>query len=183
MKKTIIAASLAALLLTSCGAEPIIIVNDSADQTIVNENYEAPVIIEGQPGNVLFVDSCWFGEDVTFKCDEGCRVFFSAGSAFTEGAEVIFDTDLKEATLETSLPRVITGAPVKVKADAAYAVHVIELDSVTINGEEYTMEDCTAAVVDNTVVDLDPEAEYNAFAVTRWWENGEEKMLIYAISE
>jgi len=162
--------------------ELTISVGEGEELTFENMYYGDILTVEGA-GAVNFVN-CGFEKGIDFDGAFGSRIVVSEGCEFAPDTFVWLLHEDTEATLEDSLPRVISlGAPVELAGESMGTLVGIGLDSVTFNGEVYTIDGCELALSEagDSFVEFDPSAEYDSIAVARWWENGEEQLFVYAL--
>ena len=153
----------------------------AADETLYIENmiFAEPVTVSGNYGQIMFAN-CEFASDVINAADQFTRVLILPDS--TVNGKLILKNNVKEATLETPLPKYITFVPADVVCDDCAGAVVTMGDFETVfNGDTYHLSDA-ALFYDNTK----PEAglvpyegqEANCYVVAQWWEKGEKVMLV-----
>ncbi len=150
------------------------------EETVVADTvFEGDVTVSGDNAVITFVN-CKFGGNVVNTASEGTRVVIVGESEV--GGQLVFDNDVKEATIETSLPKFIVDTNADVVCEDCVGTVVAAGDyEITFNGEKYRIADA------ELYYDADnPDAgfvayegqEANILIVAQWWENGEKVMFI-----
>ncbi len=145
--------------------------------------FDGDVIVSGDNA-VLALNNCVVNGDIILTANEGTRVILTGTTVV--GSCVQRNT-IKEATMEYSLPKFLTDAPVElVLEDCVGAVVTLGDFSVVVNDRVYNMKDSQYFIdATNSEVALLPyegqEASYCIIA--RWWEGGEEVLMVLAESE
>ena len=158
---------------------------DCTEESVVIENliFSEPLTLNVQAGSTVQLLNCVFEQDVTYNGTSGSIVVFDEGCELAEDVVVHLVDPEKEATMDTTLPRIVTLHSLAV--DVAGRGNVVaagaELELV-INGQNYTVKDCQYTFDPETgeQVEADPSAEYNIFAVANWYENGEHVVFSFA---
>lgn len=162
--------------------ELTITVGEGEELTFENVYYGDILTVEGA-GVVNFVN-CGFERGIDFDGTFGSRITVSDGCEFAPDTCVWLLHEETEATMDDALPRVLAfGVPVELAGESMGAIVGVGQDSVVFNGETYTIEECENALNEagDAIVEFDPNAEYDSIAVSRWWENGEEQLFVYAL--
>ena len=162
--------------------ELVITVAEGEELAFENMYYGDILTVEGA-GVVSFVN-CGFEKGIDFDGSFGSRIVISDGCEFAPDTCVWLLHEETEATIDDTLPRVLTfGVPVELAGESMGTIVSVGMDSVTFNGETYTIDGCELALNEagDAIVEIDPSAEYDSIAVARWWENGEEQMFVYAL--
>ena len=165
------------------------VINCEAEKGIYVDNliYDDVVTINGVYNEIvsdIYFTNCRFNKDVVFNGMIGCRVYMLEGCEFAEGAKFILKSDTNDAVMDTMHPRVITYVPMEYESDTMGGVVYKNVPEGIVNGEKFTAADCEHGYNSTEgLIDFDPEADYNVFAMMRWWEDGEEQILTYAMTE
>ena len=110
------------------------------------------------------------------KGGEGARVIIAEDCKFAEDSECVIESSLKEATLETDLPKflIFCEAP-SVSCKNSGAVLTLSENEIEFNGEKYLIENAEYFNIDATdeIVPFSGQ-EANMHNVAKWTENGEE---------
>lgn len=160
--------------------ELTITVGEGEELTFENMYYGDILTVEGA-GVVSFVN-CGFEKGIDFDGTFGSRIVVSDGCEFAPDTFVWLLHEETEATIDDSLPRVMSfGVPIELAGESMGTLVGIGVDSVTYNGETYAVDSCELALSEagDSFVERDPAAEYNSIGVARWWENGEEILQAY----
>lgn len=170
--------------LSSCGktAATEYDITGKSDFSVADTSFDGDVVITGEGGSVTFVN-CAFNGKLINKGGEGARVILVDGCKFAEGSECVIDSSLKEATLETDLPKFLLfceAPPISCKNSGA--VLTLSENEIEFNGKKYSIEnaeyynnDATGEILPFT------GQEVNFHNVAKWTENGEEINLHLAI--
>lgn len=177
---------LCALCLPAAAAEPTVYpfsLSGGDFATVDGLTFDGDVIVSGDNA-VLALNNCVVNGDIILTANEGSRVILTGTTVV--GSCVQRNT-VKEATIDYSLPKFLTDAPVElVMEDCIGAVVTLGDFSVVVNDQVYSMKD-TQYFIDagSSEVALLPyegqEASYCIIA--RWWEGGEEVLMVLAESE
>ena len=92
--------------LSSCGKTEAVEydITGKSDFSVTDTTFNGDVVITGESGSVTFVN-CVFNGNIINKGGEGARVILVEDCKFAEDSECIIESSLKEATLETDLPK------------------------------------------------------------------------------
>jgi len=92
--------------LSSCGEKEAVEydITGKSDFSVADTTFDGDVVIKGEGGSVTFVN-CIFNGNIINKGGEGARVILVEDCKFAEDSECIIESSLKEATLETDLPK------------------------------------------------------------------------------
>ena len=135
------------------------------------------IVISGDNAQIVFVN-CTFSGNVVNTANVGTRVLLLESKVH---GSCVFDNDVKEATIETSLPKFLTDAPVNAIAEDC-AGNTIALGDflIAVNGKGYQMKDAEWFInSDGELVEYTgQEATY--VYVAQWWENGEKVFMVIA---
>ena len=93
-------------VLSSCGKNEAVEydITGKSDFSVSDTTFHGDVVITGEGGSVTFVN-CVFNGNVVNKGGEGARVILAEDCKFAEDSECIIESSLKEATMETDLPK------------------------------------------------------------------------------
>lgn len=164
-------------VLSSCGKNEAVEydITGKSDFSVADTTFDGDVVIIGEGGSVAFVN-CVFNGNIVNKGGEGARVMFAEDCKFSEDSECVIESSLKEATLETDLPKflIFCEAP-PISCKNCGAVLTLAENEIEFNGEKYHVEnaelfnnDATGEIVPFT------GQEVNFHNVAKWTENGEE---------
>lgn len=153
----------------------------AAEETLYLENliFNEPVTVSGDYGQIMFAN-CVFNADVINTADVYTRVFILPDCEIN--GNLILRNSVKEATLETALPKFITYVPAPVVSEDCVGV-VVALGTfdVEFNAETYHLTDSTlfydGTHPENGMVPYQGQ-EANLYMVGQWWENGEKTILV-----
>ena len=187
--KKILSLALAAVLLlalTACGngnAQAVEYdITGKGDFTVTDTTFNGDVVIKGEGGAVTFAN-CVFNGSLVNKGGEGARVYLMDDCTFADDAQCIIDSPLKEATLETDLPKflIFCKAP-SITCKNSGAVLTLAENEIEFNGAKHPIEsaefynnDATGEILPYT------GQEVNMHNVAKWTENGEEVLMHLAI--
>ena len=170
--------------LSSCGKNEAVEydITGKSDFSVTDTTFNGDVVITGEGGSVTFVN-CVFNGNIINKGGEGARVIFVDGCTFAEDTEGVIDSALKEATMETDLPKLLffCEAPA-ISCKNSGAVLTFSDYVIEFNGEKYAVENAELFNIDATgeIVPYTGQ-EANMHNVAKWTENGEEINLHLAI--
>ena len=151
---------------------------------ITGETYDQPLLINAVEGSTVLFSSCTFGQKIYFNGTGGSKAIFDADNTIAENVSITMFNEIKEATIDTPLPRVILLMPIPCFTPYQGTILASGISEMTIDGVKYTLETCKYGLeADDTVVPFDPNAGYNIFGVGTWWENGEKVILDFAAVE
>lgn len=145
------------------------------DFSVADTTFDGDVVITGEGGSVTFVN-CVFNGNIINKGGEGARVILVEDCKFAETSECVIDSSLKEATMETDLPKflIFCEAP-PISCTNSGAVLTLSENEIDFNGEKYPIENAELFNIDATdeIVPFSGQ-EANLHNVAKWTENGEE---------
>lgn len=170
--------------LSACGKREAVEydITGKSDFSVADTTFNGDVVITGEGGFVVFTN-CVFNGNIIHQGGEGARVMIAEDCKFAEDSTCVIESALKEATMETDLPKFLLfceAPPISCKnagAVLALSDHVIEF-----NGKNYPIEN--AELYNNEVTGEFVEfsgQEVNFHNVAKWTENGEEVNLHLAI--
>jgi len=171
-------------VLSSCGKNEAVEydITGKSDFSVADTTFDGDVVIIGEGGSVAFVN-CVFNGNIVNKGGEGARVMFAEDCKFSEDSECVIESSLKEATLETDLPKflIFCEAP-SVSCTNSGAVLTLSENEIEFNGEKYAIENAELFNIDTTdeIVPFSGQ-EANLHNVAKWTENGEEIRFHLAI--
>jgi len=170
--------------LSSCGKTEAVEydITGKSDFAVTDTTFHGDVVITGEGGSVTFVN-CVFNGNITNKGGEGARVILLEDCKFAEDAACVIESSVKEATLETDLPKflIFCEAP-SVSCKNSGAVVTLSEYVIEFNGEKYPVENAELFNIDATgeIVPFSGQ-EANMHNVAKWTENGEEIKFHLAI--
>ena len=170
--------------LSSCGKNDAVEydITGKSDFSVADATFNGDIVITGEGGSVTFVN-CVFNGNIINKGGEGARVILAEDCKFAEGAACVIESALKEATLETDLPKflIFCEAP-SVSCKNSGAVLTLSENEIEFNGEKYAIENAEFYNIDTTgeIVPYSGQ-EANLHNVAKWTENGEEVNFHLAI--
>jgi len=171
-------------VLSSCGKNEAVEydITGKSDFSVADTTFDGDVVITGEGGSVTFVN-CVFNGNIINKGGEGARVLLAEDCKFAEDSECIIESSVKEATMETDLPKflVFCEAP-SVSCINSGAVVTLSENEIEFNGEKYPVENAELFNIDATgeIIPYSGQ-EANMHNVAKWTENGEEINLHLAI--
>ena len=170
--------------LSSCGKNEAVEydITGKSDFSVTDATFDGDVLITGERGSVTFIN-CAFNGNIVNKGGEGARAILADGCKFAEDSECIIESSLKEATMETDLPKflIFCKAPA-VSCKNSGAVLTLSENEIEFNGKKYPIENAELYNNDATgeIVPFSGQ-EVNFHNVAKWTENGEEVNLHLAI--
>ena len=171
-------------VLSSCGKNEAVEydITGKSDFSVSDTTFHGDVVITGEGGSVTFVN-CVFNGNLINKGGEGARVILVEGCEFAENSECVIESSLKEATMETDLPKFLLfceAPPISCKNSGA--VLTLSENEIEFNGKKYLIENAEFYNNDATGEILPFSGqEVNFHNVAKWTENGEEVNLHLAI--
>lgn len=170
--------------LSSCGKKEAVEydITGKSDFSVADTTFNGDVVITGESGVVTFVN-CVFNGDIVHRGGEGARVILSEDCKFAEDSACVIESSVKEATLETDLPKfLIFGEAPPVTCKNSGAVLTFSENVIEFNGEKYPVENAELFNIDATgeIVPYTGQ-EANMHNVAKWTENGEEVHFHLAI--
>ena len=163
--------------LSACGKNGAVEydITGKSDFSVADTTFNGDVVITGEGGSVSFVN-CVFNGNIINKGGEGARVMLMGDCKFAEGSECVIDSSLKEATLDTDLPKflIFCEAP-SISCTNSGAVLTLAENVIEFNGEKHLIENAELFNDDATgeIVPFSGQ-EANLHNVAKWTENGEE---------
>ena len=172
------------LALSSCGNNEAVEydITGKTDFSVTDTTFSGDIVINGEGGSVTFIN-CVFNGKIINKGSEGARVIIAEDCKFAENSLCVIDSSLKEATMETDLPKflIFCKAP-SVTCKNSGAILTLSENEIEFNGKKYAIEnaelynnDATGEISDFT------GQEVNFHNVAKWTENGEEINIHIAI--
>ena len=163
--------------LSSCGKKEAVEydITGKSDFSVADTTFDKDVVITGNGGSITFVN-CVFNGNIINKGGEGARVILVDGCKFAEGSECVIDSSLKEATIETDLPKfLIFGEAPSISCKNSGAVLTLAENEIEFNGKKHVIENAELFNIDGTdeIVPFSGQ-EANFHNVAKWTENGEE---------
>lgn len=159
-------------------------ITGKSDFSVADTTFDEDVVITGEGGSVTFIN-CVFNKNVINKGGEGARVIFAENCKFAEDTECVIESSLKEATVETDLPKFLIFCKVpSISCKNSGAVLALAEYEIEFNGEKYAIENAEFFNIDTTdeIIPYTGQ-EANFHNVAKWTENGEEinfHLAIYA---
>ena len=170
--------------LSSCGKNEAVKydITGKSDFSVADTTFDGDVVITGEGGSVTFVN-CVFSGNIINKGGEGARVILAEDCKFAENSKCVIESSLKEATLETDLPKflIFCEAP-SISCKNSGSVLTLSENEIEFNGKKYPIENAEFFNNDATdeIVPFSGQ-EANMHNVAKWTENGEEINLHLAI--
>ena len=170
--------------LSSCGKKEATEydITGKSDFSVADTTFDGDVVIIGEGGAVTFIN-CVFNANIINKGGEGARAIFTEDCKFAENSKCMIESSLKEATLETDLPKflIFCEAP-PISSKNSGAVLTLSENEIEFNGAKYSIENAELFNNDATgeIVPFYGQ-EVNFHNVAKWTENGEEVNLHLAI--
>ena len=157
-------------------------ITGKSDLSVADTTFDGDVVITGEGGVITFVN-CVFNGNIINKGGEGARVILAEDCKFAQDSMCVIESSLKEATLETDLPKflIFCKAP-SISCKNSGAVLALADNEIEFNGKKYPIENAESFNIDGTseIVPYSGQ-EANFHNVAKWTENGEEINLHLAI--
>ena len=137
---------------------------DEQPNIIYGTKFRKPVIINVGEGITVDLIDCSFKKDIIINAGAGSTTSFLGMCRFAEGVNVIFN----QASEEPRMPKIIMHYNINVVPSGRAIVIAHSDETITVNGREYTFEDCryaVKAVNEGSLVELEEGKEYPAFGV------------------
>lgn len=165
-------------------AEYELYIGENQETCQSNFIYRDPVTVTGDNGQVAF-DNCIFYADVINAAETGTRVIILENCEFRNGAKCVFKNSVKEATVDTDLPKFFGYMPIEVVCEDCAGISLaMGTWNIVFNGEIYKLED-SDVFIDNAHPETGPVPytgqEANIHAVCQWFEKG--RKIIYLDAE
>lgn len=145
-------AVLTLIALSSCGKNEAVEydLTGKSDFSVADTTFDGDVVITGEGGAITFIN-CVFNANIINKGGEGARVIMVDGCKFAEDTTCIIDSSVKEATLETDLPKflIFCDAPA-ISCKNSGAVLTLSNNEIDFNGEKYSVENAELFNIDST---------------------------------
>lgn len=154
--------------------------NPGSEATVEGITFSGDVIVSGNNAK-LILSNCTILGDLILTSDTGTMVMLLGTTVM---GRCIQRNSVKEADIDYSLPKFASDAPVEVELeDCIGGVAALGSFPVVFGGRVYTMDDAQV-FFDSTTPEGEIVAyegqEANVFIVCRWWEGGEEVVLVIA---
>ncbi|MCQ2415698.1 MAG: hypothetical protein MJ063_06620 [Lachnospiraceae bacterium] len=164
--------------------EYTLFIGENQEDCQSNYIYNEPVIVTGDNGQMAF-DNCIFNADVINAAETGTRVIILENCEFRNGAKCVFKNSVKEATVDTDLPKFFGYMPIEVVCEDCAGISLaMGTWNIVFNGEIYKLED-SDVFIDNAHPETGPVPytgqEANIHAVCQWFEKG--RKIIYLDAE
>jgi len=137
---------------------------DEQPNIIYGTKFRKPVIMNVGEGITVDLIDCSFKKDIIINAGAGSTTSFLGMCRFAEGVNVIFN----QASEEPRMPKIIMHYNINVVPSGRAIVIAHSDETITVNGREYTFEDCryaVKAVNEGSLVELEEGKEYPAFGV------------------
>lgn len=176
MKKTgiLLIVILLAAMLWGCALPPGAVIYKAAKQyeydcdeqtnTIYGTVFRKPVTINVGEGDIVDLIDCVFKKDIIINAKAGSTTSFLGMCRFKDGVKVIFN----QASEEPQMPKLIMHHNINVVPSGRAIVIAQSDETITVNGKEYTFEDCryaAKAVDEGSLEEIDEDKEYSAFGI------------------
>jgi len=170
--------------LSACGKNEAVEydITGKSDFSVADTTFDGDVVITGKGGIIVFTN-CVFNGNIINKGEEGARVILMEDCKFAENSECVIESSVKEATMETDLPKFLVFCEVPpVSCENSGAVVTLSENEIEFNGEKYPIENAEL-FNDETTGEIVPYTGQEAIMhnVAKWIENGEEVNLHLAI--
>ena len=141
---------------------------------VENMIFNDDVTIYGNNVDIVFIN-CIFNGDIINRGELNTRVWIE--NTIVNG-KCIIENNLKEATLDTQLPKFLSfTTELDVVCEECYGSVIVAPDlSITFNGEKYDIEDsefCYDAETQDYVPYEGQKDDAEIFMIGQWWEDGE----------
>ncbi len=137
---------------------------DEQSNIIYGTVFRKPVTINVGEGITVDLIDCVFKKDIIINAKAGSTTSFLGMCRFAEGVEVIFN----QASEEPQMPKLIMHHNINVVPSGRAIVIAQSDETITVNGREYTFEDCryaVKAVDEGSLEEIEEGKEYPAFGV------------------
>ncbi len=142
---------------------------DEQSNIIYGTVFRKPVTINVGEGITVDLIDCSFKKDIIINAEAGSTTSFLGMCKFAEGVEVIFNQASEEMKMPIiEMPYNVMPYNVNIVATGRAIVIADSDRTITVNGKEYTFEDCryaVKAVNEGSLVELEEGKEYPAFGV------------------
>ena len=143
------------------------------ERTVENLIFDEDVTISGDFGIITF-ENCEFNGDIINTADQFTRVVLPDGT--TVNGNCVFKNATKEANMDYPMPKFMSPNALNIVCEDCIGSVVLTNaeNSVTFNGETYSMADVESYYVADTneLVPYEGQDASTLF-VGQWWENGE----------
>ena len=145
------------------------------ERYVENKVFTEDVVISGDNAQIIFVN-CTFLGDITNTADVATRVLIMESKVH---GSCIFVNQVKEATLETPLPKFLIDVPVNVVMEDCVGSAIALGDfMLVVNGKGYEMKNAEWFFTpEGELVEYNGQ-EANYLYVAQWWENGEKVFMV-----
>lgn len=141
--------------------------------------FEEDVTVSGNGSSVWFFN-CEFRGDVILSCDSYTWVWIMPDCVRADLTRYVIDCPVREADMMFSFPKFALFQPGDVVFENAGGVLSVEGRPMAVNGTPVYAGDVMALVDENmNVTMLDSAEGVTSFSCVRWWENGEERCVVY----
>lgn len=155
---------------------PTYVLKKGEELSVANKTFNKTITVGGEAGRITFMN-CKFKGDVVNRSSDAVIILF-VGNCKIDG-KCIFKNTIKEATLETQLPKFMSDSSIRVVADgcAGSAIALNKDMTITFNGKKCTLKNSDyfidASNPNDMVIEEYTTQKANLFYVAQWWEDGE----------
>ncbi len=143
------------------------------ERTVENLIFDEDVTISGDFGIIIF-ENCEFNGDIISTADQFTRVVLPDGT--TVNGNCVFKNTIKEANMDYPMPKFMSPNALNIVCEDCIGSGILlsTENSITFNGETYSMADVESYYVADTneLVPYEGQDASTLF-VGQWWENGE----------
>ena len=143
------------------------------ERTVENLIFDEDVTISGDFGIIIF-ENCEFNGDIISTADQFTRVVLPDGT--TVNGNCVFKNTTKEANMDYPMPKFMSPNALNIVCEDCIGSGILlsTENSITFNGETYSMADVESYYVADTneLVPYEGQDASTLF-VGQWWENGE----------
>lgn len=156
----------------------------SGKEEIVVENqiFDSDVTVKGENGKVTFLN-CVFNGNISNNGGEGAQVYIWEDCLFSDNSECFINSPLKEATIETNLPKFMVFCEMPdVSCENNGAVVSSSNVTIRLNGEEYPLSSAEYYLDESSgeIVEYDGQ-DASVHNVAMWMENNSSVFMHIAI--
>ena len=149
------------------------------ERTVENLIFDEDVTISGDFGVIIF-ENCEFNGDIINTAEQFTRVVLPDGT--TVNGNCVFKNATKEATMDYPMPKFMSPNALNIVCEDCIGSGILENteNSITFNGETYSMADVESYYVADTNELVPYEGqEASTLFVGQWWENGEKVLQMF----
>ena len=149
------------------------------ERTVENLIFDEDVTISGDFGTIIF-ENCEFNGDIINTAEQFTRVVLPDGT--TVNGNCVFKNTTKEANMDYPMPKFMSPNALNIVCEDCIGSGILlsTENSITFNGETYSMADVESYYVADTNELVPYEGqEASTLFVGQWWENGEKVLQMF----